>query len=49
MFTAKTVRIAVGFVGLILLTGAISVAVSAWDQDKDKDDEGKLVEIGWLC
>jgi hypothetical protein len=35
MFTAKTVRTVVGVVGVILLTGAISVAVSAWDQDKD--------------
>lgn len=45
MFTAKTVRRVVGVVGVILLTGAISVMVSAWDQDKD--DEGKLVEIGF--
>jgi hypothetical protein len=45
MFTAKTVRIVVGVVGVILLTCAISIAVSAWEQDKD--DEGKLVEIGF--
>jgi hypothetical protein len=45
MFTPKTVRTVVGFFCVILLLGAISVAVSAWDQDKD--DESKLVEIGF--
>lgn len=45
MFMTKIVRTGIGFFGVILLTGAISVAVSAWDQDKD--DEGRLVEIGF--
>src|SRR3984885_15589780 len=45
MFMTKIVRTVIVFFGVILLTGAISVSVSAWDQDKD--DEGRLVEIGF--
>ncbi|MGA6957332.1 MAG: hypothetical protein WA306_04795 [Candidatus Acidiferrales bacterium] len=45
MFMTKIVRTGIGFFGVILLTGAISVAVSAREQDKD--DEDRLVEIGF--
>lgn len=47
MFTGKAVRTVVGVVGVILLTGAISVAVSGWDQERDRDDESRLVETGF--